>query len=188
MVTSHTSDHISGSDISQCWPGIRDMGNFVEPLSRGRGHFRFWKRTWHPKWRTEAEMAPAPLQGLKKVPLHYFPMLLYCNFKVRLMKNSMLNAMNAIGFQAQWTPWINIVLFLIRFTVTKPRGGVGFFPYTHTDGYFRIFDTHFRPQNWRIMWFELHCDTDYWCLPGLCHGALCLVHRKWWGQEIQPEV
>ena len=24
------------------------------------------------------------------------------------------------------------------------------------------------------MWFELHCGTDYWCLPGLCQGALSL--------------
>ena len=37
----------------------------------------------------------------------------------------------------------------------------------------RIFDTH-PAQNWRIMWFELHWGTDYWCLSGLCKGALYL--------------
>ena len=34
--------------------------------------------------------------------------------------------------------------------------------------------TNFHPQNWWIMWFELHCGTDYWCLPGLCQSALSL--------------
>ena len=56
MVTSHTPDQISRSDIPQCWPDIRDMGNFSEPLSRNKSHFLFGKRTWHLniRWRMEA--------------------------------------------------------------------------------------------------------------------------------------
>ena len=62
MVTSHITDRISGT-----W------ATFLIIHNRGRGHFRFWKRTWrHPRWRTEAEMPPAPVMYDQKRSLYYW--------------------------------------------------------------------------------------------------------------------
>ena len=62
MVTSHITDQISGT-----WATSLMLHN------RGRGHFRFWKRTWHhPRWRTEAEMPPAPVMEHQARSLYYF--------------------------------------------------------------------------------------------------------------------
>ena len=62
MVTSHITDRISGT-----WATCLMLPN------RGRGHFRFWKRTWrHPRWWTEAEMPPAPVRGHQTRSLYYW--------------------------------------------------------------------------------------------------------------------
>ena len=37
------------------------LGELFDAPSRSRSNFRFWKRKWrHPRWRAEAEVAPAP--------------------------------------------------------------------------------------------------------------------------------
>ena len=62
MVTSHITDRLSGT-----WATSLMLHN------RGRGHFRFWKRMWrHPRWRTEAEMPPAPVMEHQARSLYYF--------------------------------------------------------------------------------------------------------------------
>ena len=66
MVTSHCADRISGR-----WVTFPTLHN------RSRSHFRFQKRMWrHPRWRTEAEMAPAPVMERWESYLHYFCYLL----------------------------------------------------------------------------------------------------------------
>ena len=62
MVTSHCADRISGRWVT-----------FLTLHNRSRSHFRFRKRMWrHPRWRTEAEMAPAPGMERWESYLHYF--------------------------------------------------------------------------------------------------------------------
>ena len=62
MVTSHIADWIS-----------RTWVTFLALHNRSRSHFRFRKRMWrHPRWRTEAEMAPAPVMERWESYLHYY--------------------------------------------------------------------------------------------------------------------
>ena len=62
MVTSHCADRISGRWVT-----------FLTLHNRSRCHFRFRKRMWrHPRWRTEAEMAPAPVMERWESYLHYW--------------------------------------------------------------------------------------------------------------------
>ena len=61
MVTSHCADRISGRWVT-----------FLTLHNRSRSHFRFRKRMWrHSRWRTGAEMAPAPVMERWESYLHY---------------------------------------------------------------------------------------------------------------------
>ena len=60
----------ANGDFPHHWPDIRKMGRVFGTLKRRRRHFRFWKRMWrHLRWRTEAEMAPAPFRVPKTLPI-----------------------------------------------------------------------------------------------------------------------
>ena len=92
MVTSHTTHLISGT-----------LGRVFYALSRRRLHFRFWKRTWqHPRWRSEAEIAPALWWASKN-----FPILLVLEQIYRLTNKMQLVWCNSWfrSCQRQWIIW-----------------------------------------------------------------------------------
>ena len=82
MVTSHTSDQISGSDIPQCWPDIRDMGIFLSPYQWGNGHGVIQDGGRKRKW-------PLHLYRSSKM----FPILLGEEVKCQKRKNIMRKIM-----------------------------------------------------------------------------------------------